>query len=215
MDVVVGGRKGYVTTPGEASRRGVIVLHEAFGLNDDIRRISDRFAAEGYVAAAPNMFGGLRCIARTISSPKRAADLDGWRDHLRDEHGVESVGIIGFCMGGGFALAHAAREESAMKAVSTNSGALTTQDFSHLCPVVASSGGEDRMMMPQARKLAAGLAAAGVDNDFKVYEGVGHSFMNHHTGIGAILAKPMGAGYDEAAAEDAWRRILAFFAARV
>ena len=218
MEVNVGGRNGYVAIPSAPSTRGVLVLHEAYGLTADIRRIADRFAVEGYVAAAPNLFGGIRCLARTLNDEKRAADLNEWHQYLRREHGVERAGIIGFCMGGGFALAHAARPDSDLLAVSVNYGAMTTSDLSHVCPVVASYGERDRVMLPQARKLGAALDAAGVDNDFRIYEGVGHSFMNHHEGLGALLSRlPTGmkVGYDEAAAVDAWKRILAFFAARV
>lgn len=82
------------------------------------------------------------------------------------------------------------------------------EELRGICPVVASFGAEDRMLRTDPERLSAHLRALGVDHDVKVYPGVGHSFMNdHRRGVAGRLMR----GYDEAAAEDAWRRILAFF----
>ncbi len=213
MEVRRGGCRAHLALPEKPLGRGVLVLHEAFGLNDDIRRIAGRFAGQGYVAVAPALFGGPRCLGRTLREEARAKELDGWRDWMRDEHGVEHAGIIGFCMGGGFALGHAATGAD-FDAVSVNYGMVPSGDLSRVCPVVGSYGELDKMFVPQAARLVELLVKAGVEHDVKVYPGAGHSFLNQHEGWQKALEKlpnPMAAGYQEAAAEDAWARIFAFF----
>ena len=213
MEVRRGPCRAHVELPERAGRRGVLVLHELYGLNDDMRRIAQRFAREGYVAVVPVLFGGPRCLARTLRTESRRQELDGWRDWMREEHGVQHAGIIGFCLGGGFALAQAA-SGSDFEAASVNYGAVPVKDLGRVCPVVGSYGERDQVMLPQAKKLVRLLEHAGVDHDVKVYPGVGHSFMNQHQGWQRALSSvpsPMRVGHDQAAADDAWRRIFVFF----
>ena len=213
MEIRPGCCRAYVALPEKRSGRGVLVLHEAFGLNADIRRIAERFAAQGYVAVAPALFGGPRCLGRTLREEARRQELDALRDWMREAQGVERAGIIGFCMGGGFALGHAATGAD-FDAASVNYGMVPGGDLARICPVVGSFGELDRIFVPQAARLVALLDKAGVEHDVKVYPGVGHSFLNQHEGWQEALTRlpsPMAIGYDEAAAEDAWTRILAFF----
>jgi carboxymethylenebutenolidase len=83
-----------------------------------------------------------------------------------------------------------------------------------VCPVVASYGGRDRTLRGAGERLEAALTAFGVAHDVKTYPEAGHSFMNVRTGLTDRIGRlaPMHAGYVEAASEDAWRRMLAFFA---
>ena len=97
------------------------------------------------------MFGGPRCLARTLGNEARRQELDGWREWMAD-HGVVRAGIIGFCMGGGFALAHVATGAD-FDVASVNYGAVTVDDLSRACPVVGSYGDQDRIMLPQAQRL--------------------------------------------------------------
>ena len=213
MEVRRGGCRAHVEVPDRPGKRGVLVLHEAFGLNEDMRRIARLFAGHGYLAVVPALFGGPRCLGRTLRTEARRQELDGWREWMRDQHGIEHAGIIGFCMGGGFALGHVATGAD-FDAASVNYGAVITDDLSRACPVIGSYGREDAIMLPQAQRLAALLEAAGVEHDVKVYPGAGHSFLNQHDGWqGALerLPTPMHTGYVPEAAEDAWRRIFAFF----
>jgi carboxymethylenebutenolidase len=213
MEVRRGGCRAHVELPAKGEGgRGVLVLHEIYGLNNDIRRIARRFAAEGYIAVAPALFGGLRCLAQTLRSTTRRQEIDGWREWMRDEHGVEHAGIIGFCMGGGFALGHVATG-SDFEAVSVNYGAVPA-DLSRVCPVVGSYGERDMLFLPQAERLIKLLEKVDVDNQVKTYPGAGHSFINQHEGWQKALEwipTPMAVGYHEEAAEDAWARIFAFF----
>src|SRR5208337_3446391 len=109
-------------------RPGVIVIHEIFGLNDDIRAITGRLAGLGYVALAPDLYDGhgmrLVCVARTMRTLRRGEgeafrDLEAARTFLQEQPGVDPsrLGVIGFCMGGGFALLHAVR--APLKAAAT------------------------------------------------------------------------------------------------
>jgi len=204
---------------------GVVVLHESFGLNDDIRQQADRLAAAGYLALAPDLFsdgGRLRCLRATFRAAmsgrgKAFEDIETARTWLAGrEDCTGRVGVIGFCLGGGFALLTASRGFDA-----------SAPNYAHLpkdldgaldgaCPVVASYGGNDKTLRGTAATLEAGLERAGVEHDVKEYAGAGHSFLNRHDfGPGGAILRVAGIGYHEPSAEDAWGRILRFFEARL
>jgi carboxymethylenebutenolidase len=198
----------------------VVVLHEAFGLTDDTRQQADRLAAAGYLAVAPNLFtaGGVRCLRSTFSTLTAGRgpafeDIEATR-RFAAEHpqSTGTVGVLGFCMGGGFALVAATR---GFDAAAPNYGRLP-QDAAEVlrgaCPVVASYGGRDRTLRGAAGRLERVLADAGVDHDVHEYPDAGHSFLNRHTGPLTVLERVAGFGYHQPSAEDAWRRILVFFA---
>jgi carboxymethylenebutenolidase len=204
---------------------GVVVLHEIFGVNDDIRRIADRFAAEGYAAIAPELYhhgNTALCLTRVLASAvsgdaerKTLADIDAARRHLmsREEVDDQRIAVAGFCLGGGFALLFAAK--GGVKAASVNYGMVpkAREKLSDVCPVVASYGSHDKQFTPQAARLESHLEALGVPHDVKVYDGVGHSFMNKDNAPAWMLRinTRMQAGYHEAESEDSWKRIIAFF----
>ena len=202
----------------------VLVLHEIFGLTDDIRRIAGLFADAGYVALAPDLFGaGFRpaCIARAFMELQRRSgrafgDLDTAHSWLtkRSEVDASRIGVVGFCMGGGFALAYGVISD--VEAAATFYGDVPSKapDLDGVCPVVAGYGGRDKIFAGQGRRLDELLDELNVDHDVKIYPQAGHSFMNQHppglmARFGAI--SPMRVGYDEDAATDSWNRMLAFF----
>jgi len=207
-------------------RPAVIVVHEAMGLNDDIRRIASVFADQGYVALAPDLVGaGFKplCIARFMrgigkvgtGAPYR--EMAAFQDWLVRQPYVDGdrVGMAGFCAGGGFAILYAARGGRSLRAVAPFYGALPADEsiIPDVCPMVASYGGRDAAFGGTGPKLAAALDAAGIPNDVKTYPEAGHSFMSGHGGVmGAVMPhSPMHARFDEAASADAWERVLAFF----
>jgi carboxymethylenebutenolidase len=209
---------------------GVVVLHESFGLNDDIRRIAARFADAGYAAIAPSLYSHGRrivCLSRVLvdmvrgSFAREIADILAVRDTLAAREDVDAarIAVAGFCQGGGFALI--AGSEGGFSAAAVNYGEVpeSREPLDGLCPVVASYGGRDRMFgREMAERLEGHMEALGVPRDVKVYDQAGHSFFNQHEGWQGWLARlptPMSVGYDEAAAEDGWRRMLAFFSEHV
>jgi carboxymethylenebutenolidase len=217
-----GGVDAHLALPpvGDGPWPGVVVLHESFGLNADIRQHADRLAAAGYAALAPDLIGSWRCLLATFRALTRGhgkpfEDIETARTTLAGrEDCTGRVGVIGFCMGGGFALATAAR---GFDAAAPNYAHLPKDLDGALrgtCPVVASYGARDRMMPGgSAAKLRDALARAGVDHDVREYEDAGHSFLNRHDlGPGGALLRVAGVGFHEPSAEDAWGRILRFFA---
>jgi carboxymethylenebutenolidase len=214
-----------LAVPAVTGRRpAVIVIHEIFGLNDDIRRITGRFADLGYVALAPDLYdtSGARalCIARTMLALRRKdgpafADLEAARTWLASRTDVDPsrTGVVGFCMGGGFALLYAVRAPLGAAGVFYGDVPASADELSGVCPVVAGYGGRDRLFVRQGRRLEDHLTALGVAHDVHVYPDVGHSYMSRHTGLMATLAAwgPMAVGFDAEAEADSWKRIEAFF----
>ena len=208
----------------DGRRPAVIVIHEIFGLNDDIRRMTGRFGDLGYVALAPDLYdtGGPRllCVARTILSLNRAdgpafADLEAARRWLatRPEVDASRIGVAGFCLGGGFALLYAARGSLAAAAAFYGDVPKTAEELADVCPVLGGYGGRDKLFVGQGRRLEEHLTALGVPHDVRTYPEAGHSYMSHHTGALARIAawSPMAAGHDPAAEADSWSRIERFF----
>jgi carboxymethylenebutenolidase len=213
---------GYLAEPDTAGPSpGVVVLHEAFGLTDDTRAWADRFAAEGYVALAPDLFSWgpkVRCIVsafRSIRSGQGRAldDIDAARSYLAAREDCSGqIGVVGFCMGGGFALLMAPR---GFAAASDNYGEVPKDPETVLrgaCPIVASYGAKDRMMKGRPEKLERALEQLGVEHDVKTYADASHSFLNQHSaGFESVIDRVTGIGHHEPSADDAWRRILSFF----
>jgi carboxymethylenebutenolidase len=213
---------------GGGRRAAVIVIHELFGLNDDIRAIAARFADAGYVAIAPDFLAGLGpqplCVVRFARGLGRVGtglpyrQLAAVRRWLADRPEVDAtrVGVAGFCIGGGLALLYA-ESASDLAVVAPFYAPLTDpaeRDAARLCPTVASYGGRDAIFGTTGKRLAAALARAGIEHDVKTYPSAGHSFMSRHGGISGLLGPrtPLHARYDPQAADDAWRRVVAFFA---
>jgi carboxymethylenebutenolidase len=207
----------YLTLPdGPGPFPGVVVIHEASGLNDNIRDICRRFTQEGYAALGVDLFEGRNramCMARMFAGAM-AGNLDHYgvpalkaalgRLAGHPEVDAARIGAIGFCLGGSIVLTWACTDDR-LTAIAPFYGAAPKprEAIRRLCPVVGSWPGKD-FTTKAAGVLETQLTAAGVPHDLKVYRGAKHSFFNDQW-----------RNYEPVAAADSWRRVLAFFAEHV
>ena len=207
----------YLALPdGKGPHPGVVVIHEAYGLNDHMRDVARRFAKEGYAGLAVDLFSGRNraiCMARymtgmLLGSVNRYGidDLKSALTFLAKHEAIDAqkLGAIGFCMGGGFAIAWACTD-SRLKAIAPFYG-VNPRPLSvvgRLCPVVGSYPERD-FTARSGRVLDEALTAKGIEHDIKTYPGAQHSFFND--------TRP---SYDKAAAVDSWQRVLSFFGERL
>jgi len=215
--------KAHLAVPpvGDGPWPGVVVLHENFGLNDDVREHAERLAAAGYLALAPNLFtaGRFRCIQAGIRAVIKGAgeafeDIEAARRFLaRRPECSDRVGVIGFCIGGGFALLVASR---GFDAAAANYGPVygdLDERLRGACPVIASYGAKDRLIPGHGGKLERALERSAVIHDFEQYPDAGHSFLNRPAvgPLGPVMRVTAGVGFHGPSAEHAWTRILRFF----
>jgi carboxymethylenebutenolidase len=213
------------TTPGYAvlppgAKRGAVVLHELYGRQPEIDRVVERFGRQGYAAVAPDLFATgsrLSCIRQAIQATRsgRGPQIDqiqAARRWLCGTTGIaeKKVGLIGFCLGGGFALA-AGR---GWGAVSTNYGEVPSQEVMRgIGPVIGCYGGKDVIFRDTGEKLAARLRPLGSEVEVHRFDSVGHSFLTdgHHP-LAETLSWPLfHIRYDPEVAEEAWSKIFAYF----
>ncbi|MDQ3798728.1 MAG: dienelactone hydrolase family protein [Acidobacteriota bacterium] len=206
-----GASTAYVAQPDtDANGKAVVLIHEWWGLNDNIRDIANRYAAEGFTAIAPDLYRG-----KVTTDKEEAGRLmqnldieDGLNtiqmaiEKAQETYGVEKFGITGFCMGGTFAL-RAACELENIDAAAPFYGDIpdefTLKDLK--CPVIFVSGTKDQWINPEKVGEMERIAK---DNFLPIqslkYE-ADHAFFNN--------TRPE--VYDEAAAKDAWSKVIAFF----
>jgi carboxymethylenebutenolidase len=198
---------------------GLVVIHELYGLNDDIRRISRRFADEGFLAAAPDLLvtGWVRCMMQVMRDLRAGSgpmvdELESLIAQLEARDDVTRVGAVGFCLGGGFALLLGTRERVSAAGVYYGD-TRSREELEHVCPLVGGYGAKDRAFAAQGRELIETLDALGKEHDVRMHPEVGHSYMSQagHPVL-AWLSRPLlHVVYNEEVAEDSWRRMLAFF----
>jgi carboxymethylenebutenolidase len=204
---------GFLAIPdGNGPHPGVVVIHEAYGLNDNIKDVTRRFANEGFAALAVDLFTDRNravCMTRYMSglllgSVNRYGifDLKAALTVLAKMPQVDSrrLGAIGFCMGGGFAIAWACTD-SRLKAIAPfyGSNPRPLEAAKRLCPVVGSYPEKD-FTARSGRALEQMLDKSGIAHDIKIYPGAQHSFFNER-----------GRAYNKEAADDSWRRVTSFF----
>jgi carboxymethylenebutenolidase len=218
------GMSGYLATPVRTSDRpgpwpGVVVVHDVFGVGDDMREQADWLAAAGYLAAVPDLYDGkaaVRCVRGALAQLAAQQGpiytrLDAARRELAASPDCAGpVGVIGYCMGGGFALLLAGRP--GWSAASVNYGEVpdnAAEVLAGACPIVGSYGAKDRSLPGAAAKLRAAVPTA----DVVEYPRARHAFLNRLAVASPLvpMLKVAGIGYDHPSAADAKRRILAFF----
>ena len=198
---------------------GVIVIQEWWGLVPHITDIADRFAAEGFVALAPDMYHGEMTdepdmagkLLMSMNLATAGKDLSGAVDLLQERTGRTKVGVTGFCMGGGLALMAACLRPDAIAAAAPFYGGMrpdTVIEWDNLAAVVEGHyAATDRgTAAPEAvKELEATLRAKGKNATFHVYPGTQHAFFND--------TRPE--VYDAAVAKTAWDRTLALVRANL
>jgi carboxymethylenebutenolidase len=205
---------------------GVVVIHDATGFQGDVEAQAERMAAQGYIAIAPSLYSrGFKpmCVVSTfrqsqVGRGQAFDDIEAARRLLLARPDCTGkIGIIGFCMGGNFAMQSA--HELDFDAASVNYGDVPfkAEKLEGSCPVVGSFGGKDRYLHGAAGRLEKHLTQLGIPHDVKEYPTVGHSFLNDLPAVATSRLLPVNVvmgfhGRDDAAVADAWKRIFAFFA---
>ena len=207
-----GTTQGYLATPASGKGPGVLVIQEWWGLVPHIKRVADRFAAEGFAALAPDMYHGKTAdepdgagkLFMALNIAQAEKDLRGAATYLAGQSSTPKLGAVGFCMGGQLALFAGT--------VNPNVGAVVDfygihpnvkPDYSKLNgPVLGLFAEKDGFVTPQtAREVEAAIKKAGKTVEINIYPGVDHGFFNDERAD----------VYSKAAAEDAWRRTLDLF----
>ena len=208
------GARGYLSLPPGGTGPGVLVLQEWWGLVDHVLDVADRFAAEGFVALAPDLYHGERTTSPDAAAKLRMAldiaragvDLRGAAAYLRAHEAVrpKRVGVVGFCMGGQLALFAACEHPDAIDAAVDFYGIhprveLRTDRLR--APVLGHFGREDQSVpLDRVAELFGAIRARGVEAEYHVYE-AGHAFFNDQ--------RPQVYRPDDAAV--AWGRTVEFF----
>src|SRR5262245_41882320 len=215
-----GGRaSGYLSRPAAGSAPGVLVIQEWWGLNSHVRSLADRFAGEGFVALAPDLFHGQETrepdeaarLLMALNVEQAARDLRGAASYLLGQGGASGrrLGVVGFCMGGQLALYAGTVAPDQIGAVVDFYGIHPNvkPDWSKLqAPVLALFAERDDFVTPEvARALVEAVRAAGKSIESHTYPGVDHAFVNDE--------RPE--VYSPDAAADAWRRTLTFLRAHL
>ena len=194
----------FVARPaGDPPWPGVVVIHEGNGMSPQLLRFCERLAREGYATAAPDLFfrsGGSEAadfatLIGALRPEEVRADVDRAGAMLRDA-GATAIGITGFCMGGSIAYRAAIEGFDVACAASFYGGSIGAELGDPRCPILCFFGGSDSYIPLEAINAA----RAHHPDDVVVYPDAGHGFMRDGS-----------ADFDEAAAADAWTRLLAFF----
>ncbi|GIV80093.1 dienelactone hydrolase family protein [Litorilinea aerophila] len=205
---------GYLARPeGDEPRPAVVVIQEWWGLNDHIKDVANRFAQEGFVALAPDLYHGVvttepdeaRKLVMELDMEEAVREIQHAIDYLLSQEFVagDKVGIVGFCMGGGLALSTALVSDDLAATVAFYGRPLTPEQAPNVrSPILGLYGSEDGGIPVDAvNAMGEALTAAGIENEIHIYEGAQHAFFND----------TRASSYHPEAAADAWEKTLAWF----
>ena len=212
FDTVKGDTTAYVALPDEIGddTKAVIVVQEYWGLNDNIKKIADRYADENFIAVAPDLYTGevtddKQEAAKLMNNLKTEDGLDIINKTIimmQDKYGITKIGITGFCMGGTFALEAACKLEGLHAAAPFYGDIPDEFTLKGLkCPVLFISGTKDKWINPEKVAELERIAKTETLPIESVKYEADHAFFNE--------TRPE--VYDEAAAKDAWTKVIAFF----
>ncbi len=208
--------KGYFVKPvkAEPNLPGVLVFHEWWGLNDNIRRMADQLAAQGYLVLAVDMYGGhsadkpdeAETLMNTALSdiPAVDANIQAAYDYLKNTAKADRIGTLGWCFGGSMSF-EAAQVLSGRTAATVIYYGFVNDKKEQLeklkAPVLGFFGGKDGgIPVATVQGFQKGLEDLGQHPRIHIYPDAGHAFAN-----------PSGKNYRKQDAEDAWRHTLQFF----
>jgi len=209
--------RGYLAYPAnaEGGLPAVLVFHEWWGLNDNIKSMTNQLAGQGYVALAADLY-----LGRTADNPDAAKallgetlkDMDSLGQNIRQAHAylkeqikATRIGTIGWCFGGGASFEAARLLPDQVDATVIYYGHVSSdpEQLKMLkAPILGLFGGADQgIPVEDVKKFESALKALGKDVSIHIYDGAGHAFAN-----------PSGTSYRPEAAHDAWQKSLTFLA---
>jgi carboxymethylenebutenolidase len=227
LNTADGKMDAYVAQPRDGgSYPGIVVIQEAFGVNDHIKKVTERIAAEGYVAVAPDIYHreseriipyaempkAIAALQRVIDS-KAMEDVGAAIAHLKAQNNVKTsaIGVVGFCMGGRLTYLAAAQYANDIKcAVPFYGGGIPMGNPSPLSrtkeikqPMLLFFGAKDQLIPKEhVDQIRAQLTANNVPFQMEVYPDAGHGFFCDDRAM----------SYNQQAAKDAWEKVKVFFA---
>jgi carboxymethylenebutenolidase len=205
-----GQASGYLARPGKAIP-GIIVLQEWWGLVPHIKDVAGRFAAQGYIALAPDLYHGKTTVEaaeaehllKGLDWARAAKEIAGAVRHLREVEGATKIGVVGFCMGGALTIIAATQPGVDAYAAFYGFPPAGAAPLSNIAAPGILFFGEDEpfFSVPDAKAFADGQRKRGREAEVIIYPGAGHAFFNNE--------RPE--AYRKDAANDAWRRTLDLF----
>lgn len=199
---------GYFVRPSDSqSYPGIVLMHEWWGLNDNVKSMADYLASEGYMVLAVDLYNGevaenatkARELVTQYNSTQGVQKMQAAAEFLRTS-GSQKIGSMGWCFGGAQSLQLALSGEK-LDATIIYYGSLTDSNLERITwPVLGIFGEEDQSIPPASVQLfEQALNAQGIQNDITIYSGVGHAFAN-----------PSNANFAPEQTEDAWKKTIAF-----
>lgn len=202
---------GYIAAPtSDGTFPGIVMIHEWWGLNDNITQMADELASHGYVVLAVNLFGvdaattpeEARALTSAYVPEMGLENMNGAIEYLRANYNVPNIGSIGWCFGGAQSLALALNNDMDATVIYYGSVVTDKERLSSINWPVLGIFGELDMGIPveSVRAFENSLNDLGIENQIHIYPGVGHAFAN-----------PSGERYAPAETVDAWEKTTAFF----